>query len=70
MPVILKRYEEAEQLRGLKWVCHDCLAVNLPKKVDCGICGKQRWEHLGLSRVVAVRAAFAIERDQKDSHHR
>ena len=61
MPVILKCYEEAEQLRGLKWVCHDCLAVNKPQQLDCGECGKQRWGHLGINRQTAFEVAQQVK---------
>ena len=56
----LKRPDEAAKLSGLKWVCCECPTVNQPSKVECGGCGKQRWEQLGFPMALAVATAQVI----------
>jgi hypothetical protein len=60
MPLTLAEHHEAAKLSGLKWVCCECLTVNKPMQIDCVICGKQRWQQLGVSAYEARALAEAI----------
>jgi hypothetical protein len=70
MPVILKSMDEVAELgsRVMKWVCVECRALNLPGKIHCSNCDKQRWSQLGWSERLAARTAKYVAEQRENGY--